>query len=114
MTNHSKHTRLSIPTLEGFSVVDIHALYYIQADGAYSHIYLSECEIVSAKNLGYYERELLGFPFLRVHKSYIVNMLKIVKYIKGDEGYVVLENKKIIKVSKSKKEELYRFFRRES
>lgn len=108
------YNRISIPTMEGFSVVSLDSLLYIEADGAYSHIHLKDKKIISAKNLGYYEKELLGLPFLRIHKSYIINMMKVTKYIKGVEGYVVLENKKILKVSKTKKEQLCGFFQRHS
>ena len=105
-----KFDKLCIPTMEGFNLIDVNTIVYLQSDNAYTHLYLENEKIISTKNLGYYEDELAEEPFLRVHNSYMVNMRKVKKYIRGDDGFVVLENKKIIKVSRGRKDELYDFF----
>jgi two-component system LytT family response regulator len=106
-----KFEKLCIPTMDGFNLIELDSIAYMQADNAYTCIYLDNNQkIISTRNLGYYEKIVSEKPFLRIHNSFIVNMKKVVKYIKGDEGYVVLENKKIIKVARSRKEELFRFF----
>lgn len=107
----NKFEKLCIPTMDGFNLIELDTIAYMQADSAYTCIYLDNNQkIISTRNLGYYEKIVSEEPFLRIHNSFIVNMKKVVKYIKGDEGYVVLENKKIIKVARSRKEELFRFF----
>ena len=107
----NKFEKFCVPTMEGFNLIELGTITYMQADNAYTLIYLNNNEkIISTKNLGFYENVLSQEPFLRIHNSFIVNMKKVIKYIKGDEGYVVLENKKIIKVSRSRKEELFNFF----
>lgn len=105
-----KFDKLSIPTMEGFNLIDMDRIIYLQSDNAYTHLFLDTEKIISTKNLGFYELELAEEPFLRIHNSYMVNMRKVIKYIKGDDGFVVLENKKIIKVSRSRKDELFDFF----
>lgn len=107
----SKFEKLCVPTMEGFNLLELDTISYMQADNAYTAIYLvNNNKIISTKNLGYYEKLVKNEPFLRIHNSYIVNMKMVVKYIKGDEGYVVLNNKKIIKVARSRKGDLFRFF----
>jgi DNA-binding LytR/AlgR family response regulator len=49
-------------------------------------------------------------PFLRVHNSFIINLNKVVKYIRGDDGYIILNNGTPIRVSRSKRDELLEFF----
>ena len=58
----------------------------------------------------YFETSLTGFPFARVHKSYLVNINEIQKYKKGKGGSVVLSNGKEIAVSASKKADLLAYF----
>ena len=53
---------------------------YIEAEGSYVLIHLSNGEmkpIVISKKLGQIEEELKGTSFIRVHRSYIVNMADI-------------------------------------
>ena len=105
-----KFDKLCVPTMDGFDLINTTSIVYLQADNAYTILYLENEKIVSSKNLGYYEVELQNEPFLRIHNSFMVNMCKVIKYIRGDEGFVVMENKKIIKVSRSRKDELFDFF----
>jgi len=45
-------------------------------------------------------------PFFRIHNSYLVNLQYAIRYIKGEGGYLVLNNDITIPVSRNKKEEL--------
>ena len=57
------------------------------------------------------EEQLKEFPsFLRVHHSYIVNLNEVVKYIRGDGGYVVMSDGSTVNVSRSRKDALLKFF----
>jgi two-component system LytT family response regulator len=44
--------------------------------------------------------------FIRVHRSYIVNLNEIEKYIKGEGGYLVMSEGTSIDVARNKKEVL--------
>ncbi|HLT34577.1 MAG TPA: LytTR family DNA-binding domain-containing protein, partial [Aquaticitalea sp.] len=78
----------------------------------YTEIYLNtnKKKLVS-KTLKYFEDALNDANFARVHKSYLVNVNEIVKYLKGKGGSVVLSNGKEIMVSASKKAELLSYFK---
>lgn len=104
--------KLSIPTMEGFMLVQITDILYLESDNTYTKFYLEDnSSIISTKNIGYYELELIEEPFLRVHNSFIVNFTKVSKYVRADDGYLILENKKAIKVSRNRKDELLSFFK---
>ena len=64
-----------------------------------------------SKTLKYIEESLKDANFARVHKSYLVNVNEIVKYVKGKGGSVVLSNGKEILVSASKKSDLLSYFK---
>jgi two-component system LytT family response regulator len=59
---------------------------------------------VVSKTLREYEDLLSERDFFRIHNSYLVNIKAIKKYVKGDGGYVILENDVSLDVSKRKKE----------
>lgn len=60
-------------------------ILYLKAEKEYSTIYfLNELnrvdELVTSKHLGFWESELDEFPFLRIHKSYLVNIDRVQSY----------------------------------
>ena len=104
--------KITIPQLDGFEILNTSDILYCKADDNYTEIYLNnnKKKIVS-KTLKYFEDALNGSNFARVHKSYLVNVNKVVKYIKGKGGSVVLSNGKEIMVSASKKSDLLSYFK---
>ena len=51
--------------------------------------------------------ELLDMePFFRIHNSYFVNLQYVIRYTKGEGGFIVLNNDITLPVSRTKKEEL--------
>lgn len=73
---------------------------FCEADDNYTEIYLTNNKKkLVIKTLEYIEESLKYANFARVHKSYLVNLNEIVKYVKGKGGSVVLSNGKEIMVS---------------
>lgn len=82
-------------------------ILYCKSDGNYTEIYQADRKtIVVSKNLKEVERKISHPNFLRIHNSYLVNTDHIIEYIKGDGGFVVMENQTQIAVSRSKKNDL--------
>jgi two-component system, LytTR family, response regulator len=48
--------------------------------------------------------------FLRVHQSHLINTLYIKNYIKGEGGYVIMQDNSSVPVSRRKKELLLKYF----
>ena len=57
-----------------------------------------------SKPLFDYECLLAGTTFLRIHKSFLINLLHIKEYMRGEGGTVVMSNGMEIEVSRRKKE----------
>lgn len=104
--------KITIPQLDGFEIINTSDILYCKADDNYTEIYLNnnKKKIVS-KTLKYFEEALTSSGFARVHKSYLVNVNEVVKYVKGKGGSVVLSNGKQVMVSASKKSDLLRYFK---
>jgi two-component system LytT family response regulator len=85
-------------------------IIFIASDGNYSTIYtLDKRKILVTKKLKDIHALLPEDIFFRIHNSYIINLKKVKEYFKTD-GYVVLENKHKIPVSRQKKTEFLNKF----
>ncbi len=103
--------KITIPTQEGFEVLDVEDILYCKADDNYTEIHLEKTKKLVSKTLKYFEEALSDYPFARIHKSYLVNVNSVTKYKKGKGGSVVLSTGKEIMVSSSKKATLLSYFR---
>ena len=104
--------KITIPTQSGFEIIELENLIYAKADDNYTELYLGnhKKKLVS-KTLKYFETLLEDKGFVRIHKSYLVNVNSIVSYAKGSGGSVVLNNEKELSVSASKKATLLAHFK---
>jgi len=103
--------RLVLPVLDGFEVVKTHDIILCKADGNYTEFYFADGKKkVVSKNLKFFEALLCEYHFLRIHKSYLVNVDEIVAYHKGKGGMVTLSNGQEVEVSPNKKQELLGLF----
>ncbi len=102
--------KITLPQQDGFQVLNIADIIYCKADDNYTEIYLANKKIVVSKTLKYFEEALTDFPFARIHKSYLVNVNEVVKYVKGKGGSVIVSNGKELLVSSSKKKDLLAYF----
>ena len=104
--------KLAIPTLEGFELVHIDRIVFLQADDNYTHVFLKDKKKVTAsRTLKEVEEHLQDFAnFVRVHHSFMVNINEVAKYIRGEGGYLVMSDGTSVNVSRSRKEALLKFF----
>jgi len=103
--------KITIPQQDGFEVLEIATILYCQADDNYTKIYLEKGQKLVSKTLKYFEESLHTQGFVRVHKSYLVNINKVTRYRKGKGGSIVLSSGKEIAVSSSKKGALLDYFK---
>ena len=97
--------QLAISTLEGLIFIKLANIIYCRGDGAYTFFILKTGErIIASKNLKEFENLLCDGDFFRTHKSYVVNLAEIKKFVKSDGCYVLMSNGDKIDVSKRRKE----------
>ncbi len=76
-----KITKLNLPHLNGFNIVNINDIIYIEADSNYSIFHIeNQNRIVVSKHLKEYEEILLDTDFSRIHKSKIINLKHLKNY----------------------------------
>ena len=99
--------KLCIPSLKGFKVIDIRDIIYCEANGNYTHFHLlDQPAVLVSKPIYEYEALLEDCNFIRIHKSFLVNLEHIKEYIRGEGGTVMLANGQEIEVARRKKDML--------
>ena len=98
-----------LPTMEGFEVVKMEDIIRLRGNGNFTDLHLSNGQKKMACRFLKHFDEILPLPFLRVHKSHIVNLNFVKKYNKG--GYLTLDDDSEIEVSPTYKEEFLKNFK---
>lgn len=105
---NSKANKLIIPTNKGLLFVPYNEILHIEGYEGYTKIHTTNTsEIISSYNIGKYEK-LLNDNFYKCHKSHIINLQKIRAF--ENEGYILLDDKKRVPVSKTKRKEFIDLF----
>lgn len=106
LTNGSpENYKLALPTSDGLVFVKVNEILYCEASGNYTEIVMADNKkYVVSRTLKEYDDMLGGQNFYRIHHSYLINLNGIKRYVRGDGGYVVMSNEKLLDVSKRKKE----------
>jgi two-component system LytT family response regulator len=112
-TNTANINKIAVPCNDGYIFVNSSDIMYCEADLKYTNIYTVKNErIVSSKNLGEFEELLIVNPmFFRCHKSYIINIDFVRKFLKSD-SQVQMQNDKLLDVSVRKKDDFLKLFER--
>lgn len=112
-SNHHGTKKIAITSHDGFEIVDTDNIILLEAEGSYTKFYLkNNVELLTSNGIGEYEEQLGSDSFMRIHKSYIININEVKKYIKSDGGSVILSNGKEAFVSKRKKDGFLKIFDR--
>ncbi len=97
--------RIALVIKEGVQLAKLEDIIYFKSDGNYTSVFMTDGkEMVVSKPIGMFEEMVAGASFFRVHNSYIVNMEHVEKFIRSDGGYVVMDNKATVPVSRSRKD----------
>ena len=98
--------KIALPVADGLLFVETSDIAYLEADGAYTEVWLKNgSKILVSKKLKFFEEVLDKRPnFFRSHRSYIVNINFIKKYNKADNA-LTLDNGKTIIISRERKNE---------
>lgn len=103
--------KIIIPERDGYSFIDIEQIVRCEANGNYTSFYLNNDKtVVSSKTLKETEKQLSGDPFIRIHKSHIINKNYVKKYIKGDGGIIIMNDGSEVEVSRRNKDTVLESF----
>lgn len=100
-----------LPTLEGFELIKMEDIVRLQGNGNFTDIFLvNKTKKMACRFLKHYA-EILPYPFMRVHKSHIINMHHVASYHRSLGGYVVMCDESEVMISPVYKDAFVREFR---
>ena len=108
LTEENREKKIPLHTANTVRFVNINEILYFEADGNYTNIETKNGEkFISSKNLKEFESMLEGIQqFIRVNKSAIVNIKRIVSYSKTEPYVLSLVNNKEYEISRRKRNEV--------
>ncbi len=100
--------RIAVPVANGLEILNVKDICYLKAEGSYTQIFfVASPNLLVSKNLKYFEFILSGCEnFLRVHRSFIVNLNFVKRVIRKDGGILCLENKTELPIAEDKLEKV--------
>ena len=87
--------------------IKVKDIIMLRAEGSYCELYLSGGEkLLTSKNLKHFEERMIDIPFFfRCHKSYMVNLKKVIEYNKSENNILLQE--KINSMVSSEKSDVF-------
>ena len=103
--------RIALSTGDGLIFVNTADIMYCQAESNYTNVVLTnKTKILVAKTLKDIDETLAGKDFFRVHNSFLININQIKKFVRGDGGYILMNDDTQITIARSKREEFFEMF----
>ncbi len=102
-----KFTKIALPVSEGVLFVNFDQLICCEAEGMYTNVHTtSHGKVLISKPLKYFTDILKDNQmFYRPHRSFLINLNHVEQYIKKDGGYILMNGKISVTISRDKKEE---------
>lgn len=108
MQNYNSHPnafeKMSIAALDGIHFVRIREIVRFEAEDNYTHIFMRDgTRITASKTIKAYEDMLTPCNFYRVHKRHVINLNYMRRFVKGDGGYLIMDDDIKIEVSRRRR-----------
>ena len=98
-------SKIALRTMEGLQMIPVDQIISCESDSNYTILLLkNKKKLIASSTLKEIEEALEDHSFARVHRSYLVNLNEVEKYVKGEGGYLIMSDGSIINVSRNKKE----------
>lgn len=105
-------SRIAVPVSDGLLFVEVGNITQLQAEGAYTHVFLADgSKLLVSKKLKFFEDLLMRRKnFFRIHRSHLINLNFVKKYSRL-ESFIEMDNGLAMPVSKERKKEFEDSFR---
>lgn len=99
--------KIALASKESIEFVEPSEIIVCVSSSNYTTVYLADGrKKLISKTLKEFEDLLVPYNFFRPHNSHLVNLGRVREFIRADGGYLVMENKMKVPVSKNRKEKL--------
>lgn len=103
----NKPGRIVLPSLNGYTFVDLDEVVRCQAESNYTQFFLTgNRKVMVSRTMNFYEELLSGLQFCRVHNKHMVNLNHVMKFVRGKGGTLVMADQSAVEISEGRKKEL--------
>lgn len=95
--------RMTLSTQEGIHYIPVNEILRFEADGNQTEVFTTAAKkrLIASVNIGEYVEQFEPYPsFMKVHRSHLVNLFFIEKYVRSDGGYLVMTDGTQVPVSR--------------
>lgn len=99
--------KIALPETDGLVMIRIKEIIRCESESNYTRFYLKSGKThLSTKTLKEYDEMFTGLNFCRIHKSHLINIDHVARYIKGEGGAVIMEDHTELEVARRRKDDL--------
>ena len=85
--------RIVVPTYDGMHILKVSDIIRCESSSNYTNFLLKDAKpILASKTLKEYDIMLSPHNFERIHKSHLINMAYVKRYVPSDGGYMIMED----------------------
>lgn len=104
-TDQNLRKKIVVKTLDNIYLLETGCITHLESDSSYTKIFTTEQgEIMTSRPVKDYEEMLAGFGFLRIHRSFLINLMHVKRLEKGEGGFVLLTGEYKIPVASRKRD----------
>ena len=109
--------KIALPITDGLRFEPIKNICHLEAAGNYTFLHFKGGErLLVCRTLQDMQNRLAApYQFIRIHRSYLINIDYLDRYVRGKGGYVILEGGASLAVSSTRRQDfltrLERYFR---
>ena len=99
--------KIILPILNGYEILDAADITYCKSEANYTRFYFKDgSNKLASKTMKEFDEILAGNNFFRAHRSYMVNLNFVSKYLRGKGGTLIMKDGIEITVASERKDEL--------
>ncbi|WP_372774058.1 LytR/AlgR family response regulator transcription factor [Mangrovibacterium sp.] len=98
---------IALPEMNGFAIIKVKNIMRCEGERNYTRVFYKDgTSVLISRTLLDFDQMLVAHGFFRIHRSHLVNLSCVVRYVKTDGGMVEMTDKSQLKVSPKFKDEL--------
>ncbi|MGE4586632.1 MAG: LytR/AlgR family response regulator transcription factor [Mangrovibacterium sp.] len=101
-----KDPTIALPEMDGFTIIKVRSILRCEGDRNYSRVFYKDgSSVLVSRTLLEFEQLLAPYGFSRIHRSHLINLDCVIRYLKAEGGMVEMSDHARLKISPKYKEE---------
>ncbi len=98
---------IALPEMNGFAIIKVKDILRCEGERNYTRVFYKDGKsVLISRTLLEFDQLLVPHGFCRIHRSHLINLTSVSRYLKTDGGMVEMDDKSHLKVSPKYKEDL--------